>query len=80
MVKDKKDFIPEETIGSLIIESSKKIKKETMKFLNYYIVYHKFGIDAIKQNIEVNNNLKQIKDNYKRILSSDNTQKIRNFN
>lgn len=66
------------TIAGLSIEGSKKVKKETLKYLNRVLLYHKTGIDAIKKNIEVNKNVKNVRDEYKRILSSNNTPKIRN--
>ncbi len=66
------------TIAGLTVEGSKKVKKETLKYLNHTLLYHKTGIDTIKNNIEVNKRLKNVRDEYKRILSSNNTSKIRN--
>ena len=66
------------TIAGLTIEGGKKVKKEILKYLNRVLLYHKIGIDAIKKNIEVNKGLKTIRDEYRRILSSDNISKIRN--
>lgn len=64
-------------LGSL--EAGKKVKKEVLKYLNKKLVYHKFGIDAIKSNIELNNNLKKIADSYKRIWNSVSLSNLRNY-
>ncbi len=68
------------TIVGLTVEGGKMVRKKTLRYLNKYLTYHKFGIDAIKQNIEMNNKLKEIRDKYKQILSSNMINKIRNFN
>jgi hypothetical protein len=67
------------TIVSLAFEGSKLIKNKTVKYLNEILTHHKFGIEAIKNNIEFNNELKRTKEKYKQILSSDLTKKIRNL-
>lgn len=67
------------TIVGITIEGGKAVRKKTSKLINKYLTYHKFGIDAIKKNIEMNNGLKEIRDKYKQILFSDKTSKIRNF-
>ena len=66
------------TIAGFTIESGKKIKKDTLRYLNRVLFYHKMGIDAIKKNIEINKSLKNVRDEYKQILSSNNISKIRN--
>jgi len=67
------------TIAGLTIEGSKKARKETMNFLNKYITYHYFGINAIKKNIEINNELKKLYEVYKNIWRSTDLSKVRNL-
>jgi len=77
--KEKQHPIGRETIDAIITEGSKKAKKETLKFLNRYVNYHIFGIKAIEGNIELNKNLKKIRDKYKQIWGSNDLSKIRNL-
>lgn len=67
------------TIAGITVEGSKKVKKETLKYINHTLIYHKMGIDAIKKNIQINKELKKVCDEYGEIMSSDNVHKIRNF-
>jgi len=67
------------TLVNLGIEGGKAIKKKTLRYVNDVWTRHKFGIDAIKSNIKMNNELKEIKNKYNQILSSDQSLKIRNF-
>jgi len=66
------------TITLIGVEGSKKIKKDIAKFLNEYVTYHLCGIGAIKKNIELNNDLKEVSKKYNQIWGQADTSKIRN--
>lgn len=68
------------TLVGLTVEGSKAVKKKTLNYINEVITHHKFGIDAIKKNMEFNDELKDMKNKYKQILSANIANKIRNFN
>lgn len=72
-----KPIISEETIESLIVEGTKIPKKKILRFLNYYFVLHKAGIDAIKFNIEVNKKFKELLNFHRQILDNPPIDKIR---
>lgn len=67
------------TIVGLSVEGSKTVKRGVYKYANEIFIRHKFGIDAIKTQIKLNGNLKDIRDEYRSILSSNNVPLIRNF-
>ncbi|HIJ01599.1 TPA: hypothetical protein HA371_07705 [Candidatus Woesearchaeota archaeon] len=70
--------ISKDTMIELTMEGSKKTKKELMKLLNKYVTYHFFGIKAIEKNIELNNELKKIRDTYNQIWSYNDISNVRN--
>lgn len=67
------------TVLGLSVEGGKSAKKKVYKYINNTMAYHKFGIDAIKQQIETNKELIKVRNEYKNILLSNNTKIIRNL-
>lgn len=77
LLKKKQHLIDTNTLATVVEEGSKKVKKEFLRFFNKYLVYHAMGINAIKKNIELNNNLKRVRDVYKQIWDSADLSKVR---
>lgn len=68
------------TIVTTAIEGGKWARIKTRRFMNIYLTYHLFGINAIKKNIELNKKLKAVRDNYKRMWDSIPLNKVRSIN
>jgi len=79
LISKKEPIITEDTLKEIIKESSKIPRKKLLKFLNNYFVLHKFGVDAIKRNIEINKKFREIAESYKRMNNSPPIEKIRSL-
>ncbi|HOW37127.1 MAG TPA: hypothetical protein PLK34_02675, partial [Candidatus Pacearchaeota archaeon] len=79
LISKKEPIITEDTLKEIIKESSKIPRKKLLKFLNNYFVLHKFGVDAIKRNIEINKKFREIADSYKRMNNNPQIEKIRSL-
>lgn len=76
--KNKESAVSKETLGNIIVETSKIPRKKILKELNRKLGYHKFGIDSINHNIELNKSFKELNKLYISILSDPPIDKIRN--